>query len=84
MDYCKSIGRKLVGEIIGISRIREKKRYFLSSARHRGSCAMKLSEVGDEILLKNEKIKFCEKSLILLMKKSIELFGFTYFNGNPI
>ena len=49
---------------IGISQIREKKRYFLSSARHRGSCAMKLSEVGDEILLKNEKIKFCEKSLI--------------------
>ena len=25
---------------------------------------MKLSEIGDEILLKNEKIKFCEKSLI--------------------
>ena len=45
---------------------------------------MKLSEIGDEILLKNEKIKFCEKSLIFWMKKSIELFGFTYFNGNPI
>ena len=34
---------------------------------------MKLSEIGDEILLKNEKIKFCEKKFHFSMTKSIEL-----------
>ena len=58
--------------------------YFLSHEQPRKSYGLPLAGFGHDIWRKNKNCFFFEKLFVFDEKKSVELFGITYFNENPI